>query len=99
MTTHSPLTQTAAIEAEADQGQADDQRRDQHVIRLGEPRGEADRPEYDGEQRRRAADRGDQAAHDAGSDEGAIAHGRIRSWARKGSRHWWWRPSAPSRRS
>jgi len=66
------LTQSAAIKPEPDQSETDDQCRNEDVIRLGQPSGQADRPEHHGEQGCCATDCGDHATRDAGCDKRAI---------------------------
>jgi len=60
------LTQSAAVKPEPDQSETDNQRRNEDVIRLGQPSGQADCPEHDGEERRYATDRGNRATYGAG---------------------------------
>ena len=52
---------SAAVESEDDRAEAKDQRRDHHVIGLGEPAGETDPPEHDNKQGHRATDGGETA--------------------------------------
>ena len=70
----SPWAQTCAVNAEGNERDEKDQRRDQHVIGLGQPSGQPHCPEHDCQERRSAANRRDHGTDDAGSDEGAVAH-------------------------
>src|SRR5262245_2937687 len=79
----SSVVQASAVEAEGDQCEAQDQRRDQHIIGLGEPSREPDRAKHDDEQRRHATYRCKDGADYTGRDEGAVTHGRVNSSARK----------------
>ena len=69
------LPHTPAVQADPDQSQTNDQRRDQHIIGFGQPSGETYCSENDSEQRRRTSDCGEHAANDTSCDEGAVTHG------------------------
>src|SRR5690242_373065 len=87
----SSSAEAAAVESERDQAEAEDHRRDHHVIGLGEPASETDGSEHDHEQVRRATDIGEHGADGSRGDERALAHGSISSLAPTGSPPWWWR--------
>src|SRR5437667_315565 len=57
------LPHAPAVQADSDQSKTNGQSRDQHIIGFGQPSGEADRPEYDREQWRCTAYRGERAAN------------------------------------
>jgi hypothetical protein len=71
----SSMVQASAVEAEGNQRETHDQRRDQHVIGLGEPRREPDRAEHDDEQRRQATYRCNDGTDCTGRDKSAVTHG------------------------
>src|SRR5215472_2485310 len=79
----SSVVQASAVEAEGNERETQDERRDQHIIGLGEPGSEPDRAKHDDEQRRHATYRGKDGADCTGRDEGAVTHGRVNSSARK----------------
>src|SRR5262249_15342297 len=79
----SSLVQASAVEAEADQPETQDKRRNQHIIGPGEPSSEPDRAKHDNEQQRHATYRGKDGTDCTGRDEGAVMHGRVNSSARK----------------
>src|SRR5262249_42764659 len=79
----SSMVQASAVEAEGNQRETQDKRRDQHIIGLGEPSRESDRAKHDDEQWRHATYRCNDRASCAGGDESAVAHGRFNSSERK----------------
>src|SRR5215831_11253303 len=79
----SSVVQAFAIEAKGDQRETQDERRDQHIIGLGEPSREPDRAKHEDKQRRHATYRCKGGADCTGRDEGAVTHGRVNSSARK----------------
>src|SRR5215471_4873074 len=79
----SSMVQASAVEAEGNQRETQDQRRDQHIVGLCEPSSEPDRAKRDDEQRRHATYRRKDGADCTGRDEGAIMHGQFNSSARR----------------
>src|SRR5215471_17140836 len=71
-----PCVKPLAVEAETGHAETKDQGRDQDVIRLAQPGGQAHRSKYDREDRRKATDRRYRRADNARRDEGAVVHNR-----------------------
>jgi hypothetical protein len=81
----SSMVQVPPVEAEGNQRETQDQRRDQHIIGLGEPSSQSDRAEHDDEQRRQATYRCKDGADCTGRNERTVTHGRFNLPARTDS--------------
>src|SRR5262249_59254020 len=79
----SSVVQASAVEAEGNQRETQDKRRDQHIVGPGEPSSEPDCAKHEDEQRRHATYRCKDGADCTGRDESAVSHGWFNYAARR----------------